>query len=182
MIVGIILAVVISLKPSWAPALTPVYAAVEGCFLGAISLFFEEMYPGLVVQALALTFATLFALLAAYKSGYIKASPGLKRGLVSATLAILIFYLAAWISGLFGFYGLTSFFASNSMFSIGVSLVIVAIAALNLVLDFDFIESAALAGRTPKYMEWYGAFGLLVTLIWLYIEILRLLAKFQSKR
>ena len=181
-IVGFILALVISFKPAWAPALTPVYAAVEGCFLGAISLVFERMYSGVVLQALALTFATMLAMLVAYKSGYIRATPALRKGIVSAMSAIVLFYLASMVSSLFGYNALSSFYASNSLLAIGLSVIIVGVAAFNLVLDFDFIESSALQGRAPKYMEWYGAFALLVTLIWLYIEILRLLAKLQSRR
>ncbi len=139
------------------------------------------MYPGLVIQAVSLTFATLFALLMAYKAGYIKATPTFKRGVVAATGGIVLFYLASMVLSVFGFNALTTFYTSNSLLSIGFSVLVVGVAALNLVLDFDLIENAARQGNAPKYMEWYGAFGLLVTLVWLYLEILRLLAKFQSR-
>jgi uncharacterized YccA/Bax inhibitor family protein len=180
-IVGFILALIISFKPAFAPALTPVYAAAEGCFLGAVSLFFETRYPGIVIQAVGLTFATLFCLLMAYKSGYLKLSAPMRRGVIAATGAICLFYLVSIVMSMFGLNQASSFLSSNSLFGIVFSLVVVAIAALNLVLDFDFIETTAGQGGAPKYMEWYGAFALLVTLVWLYLEILRLLAKLQSR-
>jgi uncharacterized YccA/Bax inhibitor family protein len=178
-IAGLVLAIVLMFKKTWAPFLVPVYAAVQGLFIGAFSATFEQQYPGIVMQSVGLTFATLFALLSAYKSGLIKATENFKLGVFAATAGIGVFYLATFIFGLFGVnfpivYG-------NSPLSIGLSVVIVVIAALNLVMDFDFIESGAEQGA-PKYMEWYGAFGLLVTLIWLYIEIVRLLSKLASRR
>lgn len=176
---ALIVAVIISFKKTLAPYLTPVYAIAEGFALGSISLFAETMYPGIVFQAVTLTFGTLFFLLMAYKSGWIKATENFKLGIVAATGAIFFVYLLSFILQLFGVQ--MSFLHDSSMLSIGISLFVVVIAALNLVLDFDFIENAAEAGNTPKYMEWYGAFGLLVTLIWLYFEILRLLMKLNSR-
>ena len=181
-IVGFILALVICFKPAWAPALTPVYAAAEGCVLGAISLYFETMHSGIVMQALGLTCVTMFTMLFFYKSGYIKATPAFRRGLIIAMCAILVFYLISILSSFFGYHGLVAFYASNSLLSICLSVVIVGIAALNLVLDFNFIESSAAQGNVPKFMEWYGAFALMVTLVWLYIEVIRLLSKLQSRK
>lgn len=178
-IAGFIIALVLMFKKSLAPVLVPVYAAVEGLFIGAFSATLEQQYPGIVMQSVGLTFATLFALLSAYKSGLIKPSENFKLGLFAATAGIGIFYLVSFLFGLFGVH--FPILYGNSTLSIGLSVVIVVIAALNLVMDFDFIESGANQGA-PKYMEWYGAFGLLVTLIWLYIEIMRLLSKLASRR
>jgi uncharacterized YccA/Bax inhibitor family protein len=152
---------------------------LEGLALGGLSKFFESTYPGIVQQAVFLTFGTLGALLLAYRSGLIKATENFKLGVVAATGGIAFIYLISFILGFFGIH--MSVIHGNSMFSIGFSLVVVVIAALNLVMDFDFIEEGAEQGA-PKYMEWYGAFGLMVTLIWLYLELLRLLAKLQSRR
>jgi uncharacterized YccA/Bax inhibitor family protein len=157
----------------------PAYALLQGLALGGISKYFEMRYPGIVNQAVMLTFGTLGALLLAYRSGLIKATENFKLGVVAATGGIFFVYLISWILGMFGV-GVPMIHGNSNMsilFSIGV----VIIAALNLVLDFDFIEEAAENGA-PKYMEWYGAFGLLVTLVWLYLEILRLLAKLASRR
>ena len=155
-------------------------AALEGLALGAVSLMAEMHFEGIVFQAVSLTFGTLFALLMAYKSGYIKATENFKLGVVAATGAIFIVYMLSFVLRLFGVQ--MSFMHDSSMLSIGISVVVVVVAALNLVLDFDFIENAANSRRAPKYMEWYGAFGLLVTLVWLYLEILRLLMKMNSRR
>ncbi len=179
-IAGAIVALVLVFKQNLAPVLTPVYAAVEGLVLGQLSAFAELQVPGVVFQAVSLTFGTLFCLLIAYKSGWIRASENFKLGIVAATGAIALFYLISMILQLFGMQ--MSFLHDSSPLSIGISLVVVVVAALNLVLDFDFIENAARRGNVPKYMEWYGAFGLLVTLIWLYMEILRLLMKLNSRR
>ena len=148
-------------------------------FLGGISQFFETQYPGIVNQAVFLTFGTLGALLLAYKSGVIKATENFKLGVFAATGGIAFLYLISFIMGFFG--SSIGFIHNNSTFGILFSFGVVIIAALNLVLDFDFIEEGAEKGA-PKYMEWYATFGLLVTLIWLYLEILRLLAKLQSRR
>jgi uncharacterized YccA/Bax inhibitor family protein len=162
-----------------APYLTLVYAVAEGVALGAISLMFESRFPGIVMQAVMLTFGTLFALLFAYKSKLIRATENFKLGVAAATGAIFLFILVTLVLGFFGVS--TSFMHDASPLSIGISVVFVVVAALNLVLDFDFIESASARGDVPKYMEWYGAFALLVTLVWLYIEVLRLLSKLRSR-
>ena len=166
-------------KKTWAPVLAPVYAVAEGLVLGAISAFFELQFPGIVMQAVMLTFGTLAALLMAYRSGLIKATENFKLGVVAATGGIALVYLVGFGMSMLGFGGIPYIHESGTI-GILFSLFVVTIAALNLVLDFDFIESGAEAGA-PKYMEWYGAFGLMVTLIWLYLEILRLLAKLQSR-
>ncbi len=178
-IIGFILAMVTVFKPTIAFITVPVYAIVQGAFLGVISMIFDKMYPGIVVQAVFLTFGTLGALLLAYMSGLIKATENFKLGVAAATGGIAVMYLINFVMGFFGS-GIPLIENSSAM-GIALSGFIVVIAALNLVLDFDFIEEGAEMGA-PKYMEWYGAFGLLVTLIWLYLEILRLLAKLQNRR
>ena len=183
---GFIIALVTIFKKEWAPYTTPIYAALEGLALGGISLVFNSMYPGIAQQAVFLTFGIFGALLFAYKSQMIKVTENFKLGLVAATGGIMIAYIinmiVSWWSGnnLY-FMTLGQPGAPAPMISIGFSIFVVIIASLNLVLDFDFIEQGCEIGA-PKYMEWYAAFGLLVTLIWLYIEILRLLAKIQSRR
>ena len=178
-IVGFILAMVTIFKPTVGHITVPAYAVVEGVFLGVISMIFNAMYPGIVVQAVFLTFGTLGALLLAYKSGLIQATENFKLGVVAATGGIAILYLINFVMSFFG--SGMGIISSNGTMGILFSGFVVVIAALNLVLDFDFIEEGVEMGA-PKYMEWYGAFGLLVTLIWLYLEILRLLAKLQSRR
>ena len=175
---GFILAMVTVFKKTWSPVTAPLYALVEGFFLGAISAVFELKYPGIVFQAVVLTFGTLGALLAAYRSGLIRATEHFKLGVVAATGGIALVYLVSMGLRLFG--KDIPLIHESGLVGIGFSLFVVVIAALNLVLDFDFIESGVEAGA-PKYMEWYGAFGLMVTLVWLYIEFLRLLAKLQSR-
>ncbi|MDP8234088.1 MAG: Bax inhibitor-1/YccA family protein [Candidatus Saelkia tenebricola] len=176
---GFIVAIITVFKKEWAPMTAPIYALLEGLFLGAISAIFEARFPGIVMQAVVLTFGTLFCLLFAYKSGLIKPTENFKLGVVAATGAIALFY---FVSIIMGFFGVNfSIMHSSSPLSIGFSVVVVIIAALNLVLDFDFIERGSESGA-PKFMEWYAAFGLLVTLIWLYIEILRLLSKLYGRR
>lgn len=176
---GLILAMITIFKKTAAPVTAPLYAIAEGLFLGGISAIFERSYPGIVSQAVCLTFGTLFALLAAYRSGLIKATENFKLGVVAATGAIALVYLVSLGMQLFGFGGF-GFIHDSGPIGIGFSLVVVVIAALNLVLDFDFIENGVEHGA-PKFMEWYAAFGLLVTLIWLYIELLRLLSKLRSR-
>ena len=179
MIGGLIVAIVTIFKNHLAKYTVPAYALLEGLALGGISKFFEVMYPGIVNQAVMLTFGTLGALLLAYRSGLIKATENFKLGIVAATGGIFFVYLISWILSWFSVS--VPMIHSNSNMSILFSIGVVVIAALNLVLDFDFIEEGSEKGA-PKYMEWYGAFGLLVTLIWLYLEILRLLAKLSSRR
>ena len=176
---GLVLALVTVFKKQWAPVTAPLYAAVEGLFIGAISAVFEQRFPGIVIQAVGLTFGTMAALLVAYRSGLIKATENFKLGVVAATGGIALLYLVNIGMGLFGFEGM-GFIHDSSLLGIGFSAVVVVVAALNLVLDFDFIEQGVEQGA-PKYMEWYAAFGLLVTLVWLYLEILRLLSKLQSR-
>ena len=176
---GLIAAMITVFKQHLAPYTTPIYALLEGLALGGISRFFETLYPGIVNQAIFLTFGTLAALLFAYRSGLIKPTENFKLGIVAATGGIAFVYIISFILGLFGVQ--VPLIHSNSNFGILFSFGVVVIAALNLVLDFDFIEEGAEIGA-PKYMEWFGAFGLLVTLVWLYLEILHLLAKLQSRR
>ena len=176
---GLIVALVTIFKKQWAPVTAPLYAVLEGLAIGGISAVFEAQFPGIVIQAVALTFGTLFCLLLAYKSRIIKATENFKLGVVAATGGIFVIYLVTIVLGFFGIH--MPYIHDSGIIGIGFSLFVVIIAALNLVLDFDFIESGAAAGA-PKFMEWYAAFGLMVTLIWLYLEILRLLAKIRSRR
>jgi uncharacterized YccA/Bax inhibitor family protein len=175
---GLILALVTVFKKQWSPVTAPMYAAVEGLFVGAISAIFESSFPGIVMQAVFLTMGVLGSLLLAYKSGLIKATENFKLGVVAATGGICLLYLINLGMTLFGFQGF-GFIHESGTFGILFSAFVVVIAALNLVLDFDFIESGVEAGA-PKYMEWFGAFGLTVTLVWLYLEILRLLSKLRD--
>ena len=180
-IVGFILALVTIFKKHWAPYTVPLYAIFEGLALGGISFIYASMYTGIVQQAVFLTFGIFGSLLFAYKTRIIKPTENFKLGLFAATGGIFLVYLISMIMSFFGT-GLPIMNPQNaSLMSIGFSLFVVVIASLNLVLDFDFIEEASEQGA-PKYMEWYGVFGLLVTLIWLYLEILRLLAKLNSRR
>lgn len=174
---GLIFALITAFKHTWAPVTAPIYALLEGLFIGGISAIMEVYYPGIVMQATMLTFGVLFALLMAYKSGMIRATENFKLGVMAATGGVFLLYMATFILGMFGVN--MPFIHDTGPMGIGLSVVIVIIAALNLVLDFDFIENAAEKGA-PKYMEWVGAFGLMVTLIWLYIEILHLLSKLRS--
>lgn len=177
-VVGFILALVTIFNKTAAPYTSPIYALAEGVFLGALSAVFEAHYPGIVTQAVGLTFGTLAALLAAYSSGLIRATENFKLGVAAATGAICLVYLVSIVMNLFG--SGIPYIHGSGWIGIGFSLFVVVIAAMNLVLDFDFIENGAERGA-PKYMEWYAAFGLLVTLVWLYIEILRLLAKLRGR-
>jgi len=176
---GFIVALVTIFKKTWAPVTAPLYGLLQGFLLGGISALFELRFPGVAIQAVGLTFGTLVALLLVYRSGMIRVTNNFRLGVVAATGGIALFYLATILLGFFGI-RFTSIFASGPI-GIGFSIFVVIIAALNLVLDFDFIESGARAGA-PRYMEWYAAFGLMVTLIWLYLEILRLLSKLRSRR
>ncbi|WP_315389649.1 Bax inhibitor-1/YccA family protein [uncultured Stenotrophomonas sp.] len=175
---GLVLALVTVFKKEWSPVTASMYALVEGFFLGAISAVFEARFPGIVFQAVLLTFGTLFALLVAYRSGLIKVTENFKLGVVAATGGIALLYLASFVLGFFNIN--VPVIHEASWLGIAFSLFVVVVAALNLVLDFDFIENGA-AARAPKYMEWYGAFGLMVTLVWLYVEFLRLLSKLNQR-
>jgi uncharacterized YccA/Bax inhibitor family protein len=176
---GFIVALVTIFKKDWAAVTAPLYALLEGLALGGISAILETRYKGIVFMAVMLTFGTLAALLLAYRTGIIRASENFKMGIVAATGGIALFYLASMVMGFFGINA--PLINSATPMGIGFSLFVVVIAALNLVLDFDFIEQGAAAGA-PKYMEWYAAFGLMVTLVWLYLEILRLLSKLNRNR
>ena len=178
---GFVIAIITVFKKEWAPITVPIYASLEGAMLGGISYIYNSLYNGIVTNAILLTLGILVSLLIAYRSGYIKPTENFKLGIFAATGGIAIVYLINFIMGFFGS-GINIMNINNSSpLSIGFSVVVVIIASLNLVLDFDFIEEGAEKGA-PKYMEWYGAFGLLVTLIWLYLEILRLLAKINSRK
>ena len=177
---GLIVAIITIFKKEWSPFTVPLYAILEGLALGALSFLYNSQYEGIVLQAISITVLVLFSLLFAYRSGIIKPTENFKLGLFSATSGIFLLYIISFIMSFFGS-GISILSTNNSsMFSILLSLGIVVVAALNLVIDFDFIEEGSEMGA-PKYMEWYGAFGLLVTLIWLYIELLRLLAKFRNR-
>jgi uncharacterized YccA/Bax inhibitor family protein len=176
---GFIMALVTIFKKEWSPVTAPLHALLEGLFLGALSATLEVRYPGIAIESVALTFGTCFALLIAYRSGLIRPTEKFQMGIVAATGGIAIVYFASMLLGFFhvqvpGIFG-------NGPVGIIFSLVVVCIAALNLILDFNMIEQGALRGA-PKYMEWYSAFGLMVTLIWLYLEIVRLLSKLRSDR
>ena len=175
---GFIAAMVTIFKKEWSPVSAPVYALLEGLFLGGTSAMFDVRYPGIGIQAVGLTFGTLFVLLLAYSTRIIRVTQKFRLGVIAATGGIMVFYLVEMVLGFFGVH----FAAVNGsgLLGIGISLFIVAIAALNLVLDFDFIEQGVAYGA-PRYMEWYGAFGIMVTLVWLYLEILRLLAKMRDR-
>lgn len=180
---GFILAMVIIFKKTWAPWLAPAYAILEGLFIGAISAqysyIFDARMPGIITNAVGLTMATAVAMFLLYNLGIIKATGRFKSIIVTATAGIAIFYLIVIVLRMFGVN--MPFMHDSSPLGIGISLFVVAIAALNLILDFDMIEQGARQGA-PKYMEWFGAFSLMVTLVWLYLEILRLLSRFANNK
>lgn len=182
LIVAFILAMIISFKPKTAQFLAPIYAAGEGLALGGLSAIFNEQFaltaPNIVINAVALTMVTALVMLTVYRSGMIKVNGTFMKVLSIAMISILVFYLGSWIVSLFGVN--LAMLHNSSPLSIGISLVIVAVAAFSLLADYEFIRQASAAGA-PKYMEWYGAFGLTVTLVWLYLEILKLLAKFANR-
>lgn len=175
---GFIVAMVTVFKKEWSPITAPIYAALEGLFLGGISLMFEQAYNGIVYNAIFLTLGTFAAMLIAYRSGLIQVTRKFRMGVIAATGGIALVYFASIILSFFGIN--LSLIHGNGLMGIGFSLIIVGVAALNLVLDFDMIEKGVQA-RAPQYFEWYTSFGLMITLVWLYIEILRLLAKMQRR-
>jgi len=175
--VGLACALVIMFKPLMARFLAPVYALAQGVAVGAISKAFNNMYSGIVLQAVGATLGVFIVMLVAYRTGLIRVTPKFRRVVIGATLGVFVFYMA---SMLLGFFGVDIFPQGSSLMSIGFSFLVAGIAALNLALDFDFIEKAEASGA-PKAMEWYAAFGMLVTLVWLYLEILRLLAKLRDR-
>ncbi len=174
---GLVTAFVTVLFPRASPITAPLYAALEGLVVGAISAVFERDYSGIVVQALGLSVGVLAVMLFVYGTGIIRATENFKIGVVAATGAVCLVYLATWVASLFG--TRVPYIHDTGWVGIGFSLVVVVIAALNLILDFDFIEQGA-RQQAPRYMEWYGGFSLLVTLVWMYLEILRLLAKLRG--
>lgn len=178
---GLVLSLVTIFKPVWAAYTTPAYALAEGCFLGGISGIVQAQFPGesIVFQALGLTFGTAFVMMVLYQTGLIKVTAKLRAGIMAATGAIALVYLASMVMRMFGMN--MPFIHEASAIGIGFSFFVVGLAAFNLLLDFDLIERLA-AQRAPKHMEWYGAFALMVTLVWLYIEILRLLSKLNRRR
>lgn len=174
---GFITAMVTIFKKDWAQWTAPVYALFEGAALGALSFMFEIGMPGIAMQAFLLTSGTLFGMLVAYTTGTIQVTQRLRSGIIAATAGIMVTYLVSFVLGFFGMG--VPFIHDNGLMGIGFSVFVVGIAAFNLLLDFDFIEHGARVGA-PKQMEWYGAFGLMVTLVWLYIEFLRLLSKLRD--
>lgn len=177
-IIGLILVVTSAFKPQLSPYLAPGYALFEGLFIGGISAIFEARYPGIVIQAVGATFVTFLVCLGLYKYKIVKVTEQFKSVVLAATLAIATYYLVSWLFSMFTSF--TPVHYGNSGMSIGISVFVIVIAALNLFLDFDRIEKGA-EQKMPKYMEWYGAMGLMITLVWLYIEFLRLLSKLSSK-
>jgi uncharacterized YccA/Bax inhibitor family protein len=175
---GFIMALVTVFRPRSSAVTAPIYAILEGLLLGALSAVINAAYPGVAFQAVLLTIGTLFTMLFLYRSGRIRATPRFRRGVMMATGAVFFAYLASWIMSLLGMP--VGFMHSSGPVGIVVNIVIIVIAALNLIIDFDFIEKGSRMAA-PKYMEWYGAFGLMVTLIWLYIEFLRLLTRFAGR-
>ena len=176
-ILGLILALITCFKHTWAPYTSPVYALCEGVLLGGMSAMLEAKFPGIAMQAVGITFATFLAMLLAYRGGFIRATEKFKSVITAATLGIMLVYV---VSMILSFFGTTiPMIHEGGMIGIGFSLFVVVIAALNLVLDFDSFEQCERA-RAPKHMEWYCAFGLTVTLVWLYFEVLILLSKLRS--
>lgn len=179
-IIGCFLFLTLIFKKSWAPFIVPLYSISQGFVVGGVSYLYNSQYEGIVLQSVLLTILVLFSMLFAYRSKIIKPTQNFKLAIFSSIMAIFVLYLIGFFMGLFGT-GLSILDPRNSSpASIGASVFIVAIGAFSLVIDFDFIEEGAEKGA-PKYMEWYGAFGLLVTLIWLYFEILRLVAKLRNR-
>ncbi|MEY3680786.1 MAG: Bax inhibitor-1/YccA family protein [Ilumatobacteraceae bacterium] len=178
LIVGFVLAIVLAFKPMWARVLGPVYAVAEGLFVGAISRAYETYYDGIVLQAAGVTVAVFAGMLALYGLRIIKVTDRFRRTVIGATIGIAVFYGVSLLMSLFG--ATPPFISSTSAFGIGFSVLVAALAAFNLALDFDFIERGSKQGM-PKAVEWYAAFGLLVTVVWLYLEILRLLAKLRDR-
>ncbi len=175
---GFIVAMVTVFKKEWSPVTAPLYAALEGLMLGGVSVMYEGAYSGIVYNAVMLTLGTFAVMLLAYRSGWIQVTKRFRMGVVAATGGIALVYVASFILSFFGIN--LSLIHGDGLMGIGFSLIIVGVAALNLVLDFDMIERGAEA-NAPKYFEWYTSFGLIVTLVWLYLEMLRLLSKLQNR-
>ncbi len=175
---GLVLALVTVFKKEWSPVTAPAYALCEGLALGGISAVFNAAYPGIAIEALGLTAAVTAVMLLLYTSGLVRATPKFTIGVVAATGGIFLFYIVDLVMGFFGHH--VPLLYSTGPWGIGLSVVIVIVASLNLILDFAFVETGVHQGAA-KYMEWYGAFGIMVTLVWMYIEILRLLSKMRSR-
>jgi uncharacterized YccA/Bax inhibitor family protein len=178
LIAGFVFALVTIFKKAWSPITAPIYALCEGLALGGISAFLEQRYPGIAIQAMGLTFAVTAVMLVLYTSGVVRATPKFTIGVMAATGGIFLVYMVDLVLGMFGRH--VPLLNSSGPLGIGISVVIVIIAALNLILNFDFVETGVHA-QAPKYMEWYGAFGIMVTLVWMYLEILRLLSKMRER-
>jgi uncharacterized YccA/Bax inhibitor family protein len=177
-IVGLILVLIASFKPTTSPYTAPAYALFEGLFIGGLSAVFEAMYPGLVIQAVSATFITFLVCFGLYKYNIVKVTETFKSVVIGATMAIFAFYLISWIASMFMTF--QPIHQGNSLMSIGISVFVIIVAALNLFLDFDMIEKGSKTGA-PKYMEWFASMGLMITLVWLYVEFLRLFAKLSSR-
>lgn len=177
-IIGFIIALVIAFKPKTTPYLAPVYAFAQGAVVSGLSCFFEASFPGIVMQAISITILTVLSMAVLFKAGLIKATEQFRSIILTATIAVAIFYLISFVLMLF--HVNVPYFTTNSTVTITINAVIAIIAALNLIIDFDFIERGTNA-PLPSFFEWYGAFGLLVTILWLYVEILRLLARLRDR-
>lgn len=177
-IIGLILVLVASFKPTTSPYTAPAYALFEGLFIGGISAVFEAMYPGLVIQAVSATFVTFIVCFGLYKYNIVKVTETFKSVVIGATMAIFAFYMISWIASFF--IDFQPIHQGSSLMSIGISVFVIIVAALNLFLDFDMIEKGSKTGA-PKFMEWFAAMGLMITLVWLYVEFLRLFAKLSSR-
>jgi uncharacterized YccA/Bax inhibitor family protein len=179
-VAGLVLFLITAFKKEWAPVTAPLYAGCQGVVLGAISSLVNQQYPGIAIQAVVLTVATAFVMMFLYATRMIRVTERLRSAVIAGTAALALFYLVVFALGLFGVRGPLQMMYSSGPLGIGISLLAVGLAAFNLLLDFDFIEQGERSGA-PKLMEWYGAFGLTVTLIWLYLEILRLLRKLRER-
>jgi uncharacterized YccA/Bax inhibitor family protein len=176
---GFVMAMIVSFKPNTAPITAPIYAVLEGLLLGALSAMYNARFAGVPQQAVLLTFAVALGVFTLYRLNILKATAGFRRMIVGATIGIAVFYLVNLVLSLF--HVNLGYSMSSSPIAIGINLVIAGVAAMNLVLNFDDIDQAVRSGA-PKSMEWYGAFGLMVTLVWLYLELLRLLSRLQGRR
>ena len=176
---GFIMAMIVSFKPNTAPITAPIYAVLEGLLLGAISAMYNKSYAGIPQQAVLLTFAVALGVFTLYRMNVLRATAGFRRMIMGATIGIAVFYLVNMVLSLFNVN--LGYTMSSSPIAIGINVVIAGVAALNLVLNFDDIDQAVAMGA-PKKMEWFGAFGLMVTLVWLYLELLRLLSRLQGRR
>lgn len=175
---GLIACMVGIFKPAASPIAAPIYAVLEGLCLGALSQLFEQRYPGIVVNAMLLTFGVLGLMLMLYTTRIIRVTERLVKGVLAATLAVFLVYLVDWVMSMFG--ARVAYIHQNGMIGIGISLFIVGVAAFNLLIDFAVIEDNV-TRRAPRFMEWYCGMALMITLVWLYLELLRLLSKLRSR-